>query len=64
MGKHMFASRDGKSTEVKVDPAHIDRQKRDLKAQGYDVTVMGEDERIRMGRLAQQIGRAHREGRI
>jgi hypothetical protein len=62
--KHMFASRGGKSIEVKVDPKHIDRQTRDLKSQGYEVTVMDEAERIRMGLLAQEIAKARREGRI
>jgi hypothetical protein len=62
--KHMFASRGGTSIEVKVDPKHIDRQVRDLKSQGYEVTVMDEAERIRMGLLSQQIAKAHREGRI
>jgi hypothetical protein len=62
--KWMFAERDGKSTEVKVDPAHIERQKRELEKRGHKVVVMDEDERIRMGMLAQQIAKAHREGRI
>jgi len=57
--KYMFATRDGKATEVKVDPAHIGRQARDLEAAGYTVTVLDEDERIRMGIIAQQLRRRH-----
>jgi hypothetical protein len=53
--QYMFASRGGKATEVKVDPAQLDRQIRDLKAQGYDVTVLTEDERIRYGQLTQAL---------
>lgn len=65
MGKyHMFASRGGKSTEVRVDPKHMDRQARDLEAAGYSVTILDQDERIRYGLLAQDIAKAHREGRI
>ncbi|GAB3823862.1 hypothetical protein ACFPIJ_62690 [Dactylosporangium cerinum] len=53
MSKHyMFATRNGTSTEVRVDPANIRRQQRDLEAQGYTVTVLDEDERINMGRIA------------
>jgi hypothetical protein len=52
----MFVERDGQPPqEVRVDPAHIDRQVRDLRAQGYTVTVLDEDERIRMGLIAQQL---------
>jgi hypothetical protein len=52
----MFAEdANGKAHEVKVDPAHVDRQARDLRAAGHDVVVMGEDERIAMGQLAQRI---------
>ncbi|MEV4515156.1 hypothetical protein AB0K00_40125 [Dactylosporangium sp. NPDC049525] len=49
---YMFATRDGRFTEVKVDPAHIERQQRDLEAQGYSVTVLDQDERIKMGCIA------------
>lgn len=41
--------------EVPVDPSNVDRQVRDLRAEGWTVTVVDEDERIRYGLLAQQI---------
>ena len=53
--KYMFAADNNGSHEVKVDPAHIIRQKRQLEAQGYTVTVLDQDERIRYGQIAQQM---------
>jgi hypothetical protein len=54
--KYLFATgKDGKSHEVKVDPAHLDRQTRDLTAAGYELRILDEDERIRMGLIAQQL---------
>jgi len=54
--KWIFVERDGQPPrEVKVDPAHIDLQVRDLRAEGYTVTVLDEDERIQMGLIAQQL---------
>jgi hypothetical protein len=55
--KYMFAEKNGKATEVKVDPKNIERQQRELRAQGYSVTVLDEDERIRYGLLTQQLRR-------
>lgn len=46
---------EGKSTEVKVDPKNLHRQVRDLRAQGYTVTVVDEDERIFYGQLAKRL---------
>ncbi|MGK5681336.1 hypothetical protein [Actinoplanes sp. URMC 104] len=55
---YMFAEdKDGYSHEVKVDPANMARQVRDLEAQGYSVTILDEDERIKMGLIAQQFSR-------
>lgn len=53
--RYMFAERDGKATEVKIDPRHLDRQIRDLQAAGYTVTVLDQDERITFGLIAQQL---------
>ncbi|MGC5321712.1 hypothetical protein ACPXB5_23580 [Micromonospora arida] len=54
--KFMFATdQNGRSHEVKVDPKHLDRQKRDLERCGNTVVVLDEDERIRMGLIAQQL---------
>jgi hypothetical protein len=67
MGRnYMFVTdeRTGKSTEVKVDPAHVARQARDHRAAGRTVTVLNEDERIRYGQLAARIAEAHEQGRI
>lgn len=53
----MFVERDGQPPqEVPVDPAHVDRQVRDLRAAGWTVTVVDEDERIDYGRLSQRLG--------
>lgn len=57
--KYMFVTdSNGKSHEVKVDPKNIDRQTREHRAAGRGVTVMDEDERIRMGFLADQLRKA------
>lgn len=54
--KYMFVTDgSGRSREVKVDPKHLDRQVREHKAAGREATVMDEDERIRMGRIANQL---------
>ncbi|MDG4790247.1 hypothetical protein O7626_30725 [Micromonospora sp. WMMD1102] len=53
----MFAETDTSVREVRVDPANIDRQKRDLEALGYHVSIIDEDERIRYGLLAQKLKR-------
>ncbi|MEH0972991.1 hypothetical protein [Micromonospora sp. CPCC 205546] len=54
--KFIFATDpNGRSHEVKADPKHIDRQKRDLERAGNEVVVLDEDERIRMGLIAQQL---------
>lgn len=63
--KFMFVTdKSGRSTEVKVDPKHIDRQVREHKAAGREVTVMTEDERIQAGLNAAWIAAEHRAGRI
>lgn len=52
----IFVERDGQPPqEVKADPAHTDRQVRNLRAAGYTVPVLDEDERIQMGLIAQQL---------
>lgn len=57
--KYMFVTdSNGRSHEVKVDLKNIDRQAREHRAAGRSVTVMDEDERIRMGFLANQLRRA------
>lgn len=56
----MFATRDGRSIEIKVDPAHMARQQRDLEAQGYSVTILDEDERITMGGIANWLREKNR----
>jgi hypothetical protein len=53
--KYMFAENENGSHEVKVDPAHVTRQKSQLEAQGWTVTVLDEDERIKYGQIAQQM---------
>lgn len=64
--KHMFVTdpETGKSVEVKVDLKNIERQAREHRAAGRQVTVMSEDERIEAGLTAQWIAREHRQGRI
>ncbi|MDG4788082.1 hypothetical protein O7626_19410 [Micromonospora sp. WMMD1102] len=63
--KFMFVTdADGKSREVKVDPAHLGRQIRDHRAAGREVTVLTEDERIQAGLNAAWIAEQHRAGRI
>jgi hypothetical protein len=57
---YMFATRDGRSIEIKVDPAHMARQQRDLEAQGYSVTILDEDERITMGGIANWLREKNR----
>ena len=58
--KHMFVTDgNGKSHEVKVDPKHQDRQAREHRAAGREVTVLSEDERIKYGHLANQIRKNH-----
>ncbi|GIF02346.1 hypothetical protein [Paractinoplanes rishiriensis] len=64
MGKKYLFTTDpetGESRELRVDPAHVDRQMRDERAAGRNPVLMDEDERIRMGLLAQQIAAAHRD---
>jgi hypothetical protein len=56
--KYMFAENNDGSHEVNVDPAHLLRQKRDLESQGWTVTVLDEDERIKYGLIAQQMRNA------
>lgn len=53
---HIFATgSDGEVHQVKADPAHLDRQQRDLEAAGYSVTILDDDERIRYGQIAQGL---------
>jgi hypothetical protein len=60
---YMFITdRDGYSREVPVDPAHLDRQRRDYEAAGYTVVILDEDERIKFGLLTQQHTRKPRGG--
>jgi hypothetical protein len=62
---YMFVTgEDGRSRELPVDPANVERQAREHRAAGREVTILDEDERIRFGRLAQQIAADHRAGRI
>lgn len=51
----------GESRELKVDPAHVDRQMRDERAAGRVPTLMDEEERIRMGLLTQQALNVERD---
>ncbi|GAA3271296.1 hypothetical protein Dvina_45045 [Dactylosporangium vinaceum] len=52
----IFATdKDGNVKTLKGDPAHLDKQQRDLKASGYSVTILDDEERIRYGLLAQQL---------
>ncbi|MEU7908988.1 hypothetical protein [Actinoplanes sp. NPDC049118] len=53
--KYMFAEDENGTHEVKVDPAHMVRQKRQLEAQGWTVTILDEDERIWNGQIAKQL---------
>ncbi len=64
--KYMFVTdpATGVSTEVPVDPAHVDRQVREHEAAGREVTVMTEDERIQAGLNAAWIAEQHAQGRI
>ncbi len=59
---YMFAEdpETGRVTEVAIDPAHRDRQVRDLRAAGLSVSILDEDERIRFGILSQNLTAAHR----
>lgn len=56
--KHLFVTgTDGKTRELPVDGKHLDRQVRDHRNAGREVTVLDEDERIRYGLLAEQVSR-------
>lgn len=59
MGRlYMFVTgTDGKTRELPIDPLNLDRQVREHRAAGREVTVLDEDERIEFGRLAEQVRR-------
>ncbi|MEU8371245.1 hypothetical protein [Micromonospora tulbaghiae] len=58
MGKHMFVTgTDGKTRELPIDPKNQDRQVKEHRNAGREVTVLDEDERIRYGLLAEQMRR-------
>lgn len=51
----IFATRDGQVTQLKGDPANLERQQRDLERDGYSVTILDDDERIRYGQIAAKL---------
>ncbi|MEW2474593.1 hypothetical protein AB0875_12460 [Micromonospora gifhornensis] len=56
--KHMFVTgTDGKTRELPVDEKHLDKQIREHRNAGREVTVLDEDERIKYGLLAEKIRR-------
>ena len=63
--KYLFSSdvKTGKSREIKVDPKHLDKQIREELAAGRRPIVLDEDDRIRFGRMAQQMREQHKGGK-
>lgn len=59
MGKKYIVVESGNSKpkSIKVDPANVSRQVRDLKAAGHRVSVLDENEMIKFGLIMQALRR-------
>jgi hypothetical protein len=57
MRKHLFVTdpATGKTTQLKADPANLERQVREHRAAGREVSVLDDDDRIRFGLLTRQL---------